>query len=70
MILPNAIQIVSTVEIFQRGNVLSLHYAGTSEAMYKYSGAIFGISARIVRTALENGRAVAYPNNLNIRETI
>ena len=43
--LPNSIQIVKSVEIFSRGNVLSLFYAGTNDAMYKYSGAIFGISA-------------------------
>lgn len=69
-ILPNAIQIVSHVEIYERGNILSLFYAGTREAMYKYPGAIFGISAQRAREAIIYGEAVAYPNSLNIQRTI
>lgn len=68
--LPNAIQVTSRLEIYVRGNVLTLFYAGTSEAIYKYSGAIFGISAGRVREALSRGDAVSYPNSLNIERTI
>lgn len=68
--LPNSIQVISSVEIFSRGNVLTLFYGGTSEAMYKYNGAIFGISARTAREALSRGSAVPYPNSLNIPKTI
>lgn len=68
--IPNAIQILSTVEIYNRGNVLTLFYAGTSEAMYKYPGAVFGISAHRAGVALNNVDAVHYPNDLNIPRTI
>jgi hypothetical protein len=68
--LPNSIQIRTSVEIYTRGNILSLHYAGTQDAMYKYSGAIFGISARTAREALMSGDAVPYPNSFGIERTI
>lgn len=70
MELPNSIQIINPVEIYIRGNVLFLHYAGTREAMYKYSGAIFGISANRARLALQEGDALAYPNSANIKISI
>jgi hypothetical protein len=68
--LPSAVQIVTSVEIYQRGNVISLHYEGTQDAMYKYPGAIFGVSAYLVRRALTSGAAVPFPNGLNIQKTV
>lgn len=60
---------LATVEIYKLGNVVTLFYAGTSEAMYKYPGAIFGISAARAREALVVGDAVEYPNHLMIERT-
>jgi hypothetical protein len=68
--LPTAIQIIKPLEIYSKGNVLSLFYAGTKDAMYKYNGAIFGISVSRAREALTHGDAVAYPNSFNIQKTI
>ncbi len=69
--LPSSIQITApSCEIYRRGNILSLFYAGTNEAMYKYPGAIFGISATRAREALKNGDAAPYPNALGIPRQI
>jgi hypothetical protein len=55
-ILPSRIQILTTVEIYQRGNVLNLYYDGP-DAIYKYTGAIFGISANRALRAVKEGYA-------------
>lgn len=57
--LPSQIQILKSVEIYSAGNILSLYYGGTHEAMYKYPGAIFGISASRARVALACGEATS-----------
>jgi len=61
---PEKIEITTHVEIYSKGNVITLYYKGTPDAMYKYSGAVFGISARRGIAALNSGDAVIYSPHL------
>ena len=58
--LPDKIIFVNKVEIYEAGDVVKLFYRGSPDAMYKYSGAFFGISAQRARQALINGDAKPY----------
>ena len=51
---PDCVKFNSDVEIYEAGNVV--RKLGN---MYKYSGAIFGVSIKIVVDALNNGKAEA-----------
>jgi hypothetical protein len=56
--LPRLVKFVRQVEVYEAGNVVKLFYGGS--AMYKYPGAIFGLSVRRVVDALNSGAAVEY----------
>jgi len=58
--LPRLVKFVRQVEVYEVGNVVKLFYDGSADAMYKYPGAIFGLSVRRVVDALNSGAAVEY----------
>jgi len=57
---PLLVKFVRKVEIYEAGDVVKLHYKGEADALYKFSGAMFGVSVRRVVDALNTGDAVEY----------
>jgi hypothetical protein len=58
--VPDLVKFVRNVEIYEAGNVVKLFYRGDVDTLYKYPGAIYGISVQRVVNALNNGEAVPY----------
>lgn len=58
--VPDLVKFVRKVEVYEAGNVVKLYYRDDVDAIYKYSGAIFGLSVRRVVQALNEGDAVPY----------
>lgn len=51
---PNRIKILKKVEIYEAGETLTLYY----DSMYKFPGAVFGISTARAEKALKDGHAI------------